>query len=204
MNTPPNKIEYITLHNPEGVAKLVYDKGYEVPDDPEELTEVVKALIRKEGKPVIRALLTLHTDRKAIIKAKHPGEDNYCGGCGSHAYRPENNYCGGCGHVHYDGEHPHDLLDRLKEMGIGELENYYERIMRHSNERPNDATLASEVQLVWDHLRQRKKEEQHTPADTPPDEKPSSSGFGGTGTLVVLGLTFIAGIVVGTAIRPST
>lgn len=62
-----SRIDYIVYGNPAPVRKLVSDFGYEVPEKLKDLREVVKDLIREEGKSAVVELVKLHPDREAIL-----------------------------------------------------------------------------------------------------------------------------------------
>ena len=194
-----NRIDYIVYGNPKGVADLVYDYGYEPPESPHDLVKATKILIRKKGRKVVKDLIKIHPDRKAFLKIKRRGkEDHFCGACNSYSYNPEDNFCGVCGHSNYNGEDDRQsFLNQLTDMGLDELEGYYENLVGKANETPDNANLAEEVQLVWNELRQRKAEQKkETQEDKPVQLSDTRNAKEG---LIILGLAFIAGVLVGSS-----
>lgn len=197
-----NRIDYIVYGNPKAVSRLIYDYGYEPPENPHDLVKAAKILVQKRGRNAIKDLIKLHPDKKAILKVERGKEDSYCGACGSYSYQPSDNYCGVCGHSHYDGEGDKaTFLDQLVDMGKGELEEYYQSILRKSNSNPDDSNLAEEVQIVWNELRNRKDEEKQ--ADEK-EEKEQSDFRQAKEGLIILGLVFIAGVLVGSSLQTKT
>jgi len=198
-----NRIDYITLGNPEGVSELLYDYGYEPPENPQELVLATKELIQRKGKKAIKDLIRLHPDRAAILKLEKEANpnDSYCSACKSYNYHGEDNYCGACGHSNYDGENGKaTFVQQLADMSKLELEKYYQTVLRKSNLNPGDTNLAEEVELVWNELRKRVREEENTP-DKPTSQESKGLLASHQNGLIILGLVFIAGILVGTSIR---
>lgn len=195
-----NRIDYIVYGNPNGVADLVYDYGYEPPENPHDLVKATKILVKRNGRKLIKELIKIHPDRKAILKLQRGKEDNFCGACSSYSYNPEDNYCAVCGHSHYDGEgNKKSFLSQLVDMGATELEEYYENIVRKSNENPEDTTLADEVEMVWNELRQRKAEEKTE--DASEEETKVEHLRSAKEGLIILGLVFVAGVLVGSTLK---
>lgn len=197
-----NRIDYIVYGNPKGVSRLVYDYGYEPPESQHDLVKAAKILVKRNGRKAVKDLIKIHPDRKAILKIQRGKEDNYCGACSSYSYQAEDNYCGVCGHSHYDGEgDKKGFLDQLVDMGAAELEEYYESVVRKSNDNPEDSNLAEEVQMVWNELRQRKTEDKQEEKKEEKEEKDWRSAKEG---LIILGLVFVAGVLVGSTLQPKT
>ena len=199
-----NRIAYIVYSNPGKVRKLIDRNGYEPPKNPHDLVKAAKQLVRRKGRRFVKELIKLHPDRKAILRVEKIKEDSYCSACSSYSYDPEDNYCGTCGHSSYTGEDDKpDFLKQLVGMGLKELEELYENVVRKSNKDPQNLPLSEEVRLVWNELRNRKKEGIEEPdkslkeriTDISPDGiliKPKEA-------LVVLGLTLVAGGLIGSA-----
>ena len=197
-----NRIDYIVYGNPQGVSKLVYDYGYEPPKSPHDLVKAAKILIKQNGRKAVKDLIKIHPDRNAILKIQRGKEDSYCGACSSYSYKPEDNYCGVCGHSHYDGEgDKKGFLDQLVDMGATELEEYYESIVKKSNDKPEDSNLAEEVQLVWNEIRNRKAEGKQEDKKEENEAKDWRSAKEG---LIILGLVFVAGVLVGSTLQTKT
>ncbi len=194
-----NRIDYIVYANPKEVSKLVYDYGYEPPKSPHDLVKAAKILVKKNGRKAIKDLIKIHPDRKAILRVQRGKEDNFCGACASYSYQPEDNFCGVCGHSHYDGNgNQKGFLDQLVNLSAQELEEYYEGVVRKSNDNPEDSNLAEEVQMVWNELRQRKNEDSNSPEKVEKENKKHSTCSNG---LVILGLVFAAGVLIGSSLK---
>lgn len=198
-----NRIAYIVYGNPDQAKKLLQDYGFEPPRDIHELLHAVKELVRRKGRKVIKDLIKIHPDKRAIIKFNRQREDNFCGACSSHAYNSEDNFCGACGHSNYTGEG--DLgafIDKLVKMDTSTLEKYYQDTVSQANEDPDDANLAEEVQIIWNELRKRKTDKKEE--DQPEEKEKTSlipSSFVSQQGMVVLGLTLLAGVLVGASIK---
>ncbi|MDN5201230.1 hypothetical protein QQ008_07650 [Fulvivirgaceae bacterium BMA10] len=199
-----NRIAYIIYSNPGKVRKLIDQHGYEPPKNVHDLVKATKQLVRRKGRRFVKELIKLHPDRKAILSVEKIREDSYCSACSSYSYDPEDNYCGSCGHSSYTGQdNKPEFLKQLVGMGLNELEELYENVVRKSNKDPKNPALSEEVRLVWNELRLRKKEGIEKPdkslqqpiTDTCSDGilvKPKEA-------LIVLGLTLVAGGLIGSA-----
>ena len=190
-----NSIDYIVYSNPEPVRELIYDCGFEVPDDVHTLVKATKELVKREGQQVLPKLLEAHPDRKAILKLNTSTPKNYCHSCANEKYNDEDNFCGACGHSNYSGSGDEDsFLDQFSELSDKEVKSYYDRIRKQSNANPKDQKLASEVQLVWNELRQRKLIEKEQPFEP---SAPKKSTLFGREELLLMGVVFMAGYLVG-------
>lgn len=189
-----NSIDYIVYHNPDSVGKFLYECGYEVPKNTHSLVKVIKELIQKEGKPIISELLKLHPDKKAILSVSKR-QKKPCNACGNDNYFDEDNFCGACGHSNYNGSGDEDsFLDQFTDKTDTELQRYYDKIVKKSNADPEDQKLAQEVQLVWNEIRQRKTQEDGSEKSQTLWELISNNN-----EVLVMGLIFIAGYLVGNA-----
>ena len=194
------RIDYIVYGNPKAVRNLVEEFGYEAPRDIHDLVSASSELIRKKGRKVVKELIKLHPDRPAILKVEKIKEDSYCAACNSYSYNPESNYCGGCGHSNYSGSgHKETFLEQLIDKSTKELEAYYERILQKSNKTPQDKDLAEEVQLTFHELTKRKKEE--TDDSKSDDIISDRMVIKYKDGMLILGLTLLAGIIVGTSFK---
>lgn len=195
-----NRIDYIVYGNLDGARGMLFDQGYEPPKNPHKLVGAVKELIQKRGEKAVKDLIRLHPDKAAIQALDRVKEDSYCGACGSYSYNSYDNFCGVCGHSHYDGQGEGSFYAELTKMTRPELEEYYQRVLSKSNANPDDENLAKEVEMVWDELRLRKEED----TDTTPKEK-DKPVIGGIWQmkegLMILGLVFVAGVLVGSSVR---
>jgi len=134
-----NKIDYIVFGNPRGVRKLIHSHGYNAPKDKTTLSATTKALVREKGKPIIKQLIDLHPDKKAILKTA-PKTCN--------CQKNESNFCG-C-NSSYVGEEE-DLPDITK-MSLDELKQHYQLMVKKANANPENTRLSDEVQRIWKKL----------------------------------------------------
>ncbi|WP_027393155.1 hypothetical protein [Aquimarina latercula] len=192
-----NSIDYIVLSNPEPIRKIIFECGYEVPKDLHTLVKATKELIQKNGTTVISEVLQHHPDKKAILALNKKEKKKPCNSCNNHNYNGENNFCGECGHSNYNGSGDEDsFLDQFSDASDKEVKSYYDRIVKKSNANPEDQKLASEVQMVWNELRQRKLTEKDKDA-TPVVSETQKASVLGKDELVLLSVVFIAGYLVG-------
>ena len=197
-----NKIDYIVYSNPQKVGALLYNYGYQVPNDVHDLVKAIKLLIKKHGKQVISDLLKLHPDSKAILSATEPQEDHFCGACSS-SYNPEDNYCGSCGHDNYTGEFSiKDYLDQLSKMSTVELKDYYGNLLNKANKQPENKQLSDQLHLTWDALLKRLKvaeKEKELKKDKPKEESYFKHLI--RTDWAIAGVILFAGILIGTAVK---
>jgi uncharacterized protein YecT (DUF1311 family) len=194
-----NRIDYIVYHNPDDAAKLLFNYGFEAPEDPSHLTEAIKELTRKKGRKVIKELLQLHPDKEAILKLNEPAEDSFCGACSNDSYNTESNFCKACGHSNYSGTGDEDgFLNQFESYSDKELERYYQTIVKRSNASPDDKNLAQEVQMVWNEVRMRKETKKKEEEPKPKTSNPFSVT---REELLLFGVVFIAGALVGHGLK---
>ncbi|PHN01121.1 hypothetical protein [Flavilitoribacter nigricans] len=185
MKRPQNRIDYIVYNNPQAVSQLLHEAGYEPPKKLSELCQATKLLIKKQGRAFIEKLVRLHPDRKAILQVEDQKKD-----CG----------CMACGHQSFEltGDKG-TFLDHLMNMGSIDLERYYKNLNEKVKEQPGDKQLEEEVQMVWNELRQRKKQGAALAAEEA-EEKPGLFHFAND-ILVALGLAILAGVLIGTSLQ---
>lgn len=194
-----NRIDYIVYHNPDDVAKLLFDYGFEAPEDPTHLAEAIKELTRKKGRKVIKELIQLHPDKDAILKLNTAQEDNFCGACSNDSYNTESNFCRACGHSNYAGTGDEDsFLNQFESYDDKALERYYQTIVKRSNANAEDKNLAQEVQMVWNELRIRKEAKKKEEEPKPHTQKTFSIT---KDELILFGVVFIAGALVGHGLK---
>ncbi|WP_010521185.1 hypothetical protein [Aquimarina agarivorans] len=192
-----NKIDYIVFHQPKATAMILYDYGFEVPKETSALSKSIKALIREEGTKVIEQLLELHPDTKAILSLKERKKTN-CSACQKKTFNSEGSYCESCGHNNYLGSGDEDsFLEQFDHFSDTQLEKYYRGAVKRSNETPENKTLAQEVQLIWNELRLRKQDEKSTEKGITTKETKGIS----KDDLILLGMVFVAGILVGHGLK---
>ncbi|WP_298546148.1 hypothetical protein [uncultured Aquimarina sp.] len=192
-----NSIDYIVLSNPEPIRKIIFDYGYEIPKDLHTLVRATKELIQKKGTSLISEVLQHHPDKKAILALNTKEKKKPCNSCSNYNYNSEDNFCGACGHSNYNGSGDEDsFLDQFSDASDKEVKSYYDRIVKKSNANPEDQKLASEVQMVWNEMRQRKGAEKDTDSASTIPEPQKASVFG-KDEIVLLSVVFIAGYLVG-------
>ena len=195
-----NSIDYIVYNNPVPVRKLLYDCGYESPKNVHHLVEATKELVKKNGKSIITQLLAVHPDKKAILALQTTDKKKgSCNACSNDSYQEEDNFCGSCGHSNYNGSGDEDsFLDQFTDLPDAKLEKYYTRIVKKSNSTPKDQKLASEVQVVWNELRQRRLLQVEDSPENAKDTTPipqQHSPFKRE-ELLLIGMSFLGGFVV--------
>ncbi|QKX05362.1 hypothetical protein HN014_10695 [Aquimarina sp. TRL1] len=190
-----NSIAYIVYNNPDAVRKLIHHSGYIPPSDIHELVSATKELVRLQGKDTIARLLRIHPDKKAILSLSDTStsKKGSCHFCNYDHFNSEDNYCGFCGHSNYTGLVDKDrFLQQFADTSDGVLEKYYHQIVNKSNKQPENQTLASEVQLVWNELRQRRL---HQAKQSDRSSTKESLSFNRE-EILFMGLSFIGGFVV--------
>ncbi len=193
-----NRISYIVYGNPVGAKKLLYDYGYEAPENIHDLVKAVKLLVQKKGRKVIKDLIQIHPDKQIILKFNKEKEDSYCGVCHNYSYNTEDNYCGICGHTNYTGDlNVGDYVNQLLDMSTTELENQYQDILKQSNQNPDDTDLAEEAHLIWNELRKRKVSDNESKTDKSNTDQDADP----IGGLLFLGTIFALGMLIGSGIK---
>lgn len=191
-----NRIDYIVYHHLEAAGKLIYSYGYEIPEFPEDIAAAVKELIRLKGKQVIKALLELHPDKKAIEALYKSKNKKPCSACKEDAYSLEDNYCGSCGYSNYnDGFVTPSFDTEIASYSDEKLKQEYTTALEKSNASPTDTNLSEKVQQLWDALRKRQLDKRNSP------EKKENEKFISKDQLMLLCAVFVTGIVVGTGLR---
>lgn len=191
----PDRLEYIVFHHPDKVKNLIEDFGHKPPSDLLALVEAVRFLIREYKQEAVVALLKLHPDRKALQAIDSEDEDQFCSACSENSYNAETHYCGSCGHSNYTGNRL-EFLEQLRNMGEKKLQEYYENLVKKSNLHPEDKKLAEEVQLVWNHLRNKKETHEEPIEESAPMVAMEQSLF-----LGVFAMVFAVGVIVGSGIK---
>ncbi|WP_010182450.1 hypothetical protein [Aquimarina agarilytica] len=200
MTQAQNKIDYIVFHKPKEAGKLLYNYGFEVPKDKVSLVKSIKALIRKEGRKVTEQLLSLHPDTKAILSLKETNT-SHCRACNQKTLNASGTSCKSCGHSGYKGAGDEDhFLGQFDTYSDKELETYYRKVTQNSEDDPENKTLAQEVQLIWNELRLRKQENKTQEKNMNTKESKGIS----KDDLILFGMVFIAGILVGHGLKIST
>lgn len=165
------------LGNPSGAKQLLFDEGYEVPNNLSDLVQAIKELVRKQGKPIIQKLLRIHPERELILATddQRSGNkkdfDSYqpgpgkAGGCGCGCKHDSYTGCG-CQHDSFSGcGCKHDSYTGCAPIAIGgQHDNFIDNIPTSLDELK--AQLAKvDTDTVLDYLRQLKSELKANPDD---------------------------------------
>lgn len=144
-----NRIDYIVYSNPGRSRKLLHDYGYEAPKNIHQVVAAIKELVKSKGKKVIKGLILIHPEKELILKETGHGQsyNSFCGACSS-------NYCG-CGSS-YDGSLS-DLLSEVSNMSVKELESTYQKIKEETKKDPDNISLISKGETIYDELKKRSK-----------------------------------------------
>ncbi|MFY0689160.1 MAG: hypothetical protein JXQ90_18465 [Cyclobacteriaceae bacterium] len=201
-----NRIAYIVYSNPHLVRRLLRKSGYEPPQHIHDLLSVTKELVRKRRRAVVKELLAIHPDKKAILALSTSQESNYCGACSSHSYNAEDKACHTCGHFSYTGGSQAEFLGQLADRSIEELDTLYKNTVKKANSKPEDENLADEVRMIWNELRIRKKEGSAKKADDDDAKDRIKEGFTvrPKEAVVILGLVLVSGVLIGSTIQVKT
>ncbi len=192
-----NSIDYIVYSSPDSVRKLLYEYGYDPPQNPHHLVGATKELIQKKGASIITDLLDVHPDKKAILALQKEAPKKGCNACQNDGYNEEDNFCGSCGHSNYNGSGDEDsFLDQFSDTSDTHLEKYYQKIVKKSNTNPEDKKLADEVQMVWNELRQRRLL-QVAPKPVPTQNTTATKSYVPIqrDEIILMALSFLGGVV---------
>ena len=147
-----NRIDYIVYHNSLEAQKLLYNQGFESPEDPDDLVEAIKELVREKGRPVIEALLKIHPDKKAILAiADIP---KVCENCKTKLGQTKNKGCASCKKATASLED--NFTGNPKELDSNARLRYL--IAKHKAN-PTDKELEKEIESLWNALRTTPKKE---------------------------------------------
>ncbi len=191
-----NRIAYIIYSNPDGAKKLLDQFGFESPENIHHRVKAVKELVRRKGRKAIQEVIRLHPDQKAILKVN---ESARCPACNSPMDSGEDHYCGSCGYHQYTGEEAEAFVNQLVDMNMGELETRFQQALNKAQAEPENTTLAEEVQLIWNELKQRVAADNQE--SSPEERELLPSSFVSKQGIMVLGLTLLTGVVVGASIK---
>ena len=195
-----NRIDYIVYHNIDKVSQLLDGYGFVVPENPKDLAEAMRELVRKRGRKVIKELIGLHPDKETILKLNSVPDKSVCESCQNDSYNDSKNSCDSCGYSKYNGSgDEYNFLNQFENYTLPELQSYYDRILKESNKNPNEKKLAQEVQLVWNEIRTRK-----AIAKKQAEQSPTSGRFRFAPTkedLIIVGIVFFTGIIIGNGLN---
>lgn len=158
-NNRINRINYIVSENPSGVADLLHDAGFNVPNNVPDLILATKEWIGLEGREAIIKLLQVHPEREAILSANGNSEyDNY-GGCGCQSsFSDGGKGCGcGCQSSYVPDPDTADLLDFLRESSQDQILDHYAILKKMVQKNPEDTELSRHLEITWDHIRPSSK-----------------------------------------------
>jgi len=197
-NLAQNRIDYIVFHNTDAANNLLFDYGFEKIESQQHLSQAIKELVKNKGRKVIKDLLAIHPDKAAILQV-NTVVDAKCPACSNNAFAKAENYCKSCGHSNYSGSGDEDsFLSQFSSYDDKGLENYYQGIVKRSNDAPEDKNLAQEVQMVWNELRKRKESKPEPKTATQEDQKGIHIS---KDEMLLFGVVFIAGVLVGASIK---
>lgn len=172
MSLRPSRIDYIVYSNPVGVKRLIYQAGYEPPQTLDRLSKAIKALIRKNGKPVVERLLQLHPDRAFFSQRDSIKKPCECAVCTKQEKQRRSSF-----HQKMDRE---ELYQQLSELRIA------------LKEQPDNTDIVDQIRLTRTALA---IQEQSEPVNKTEGKR---SLFKATGDIIVaLSLTLLAGIIIG-------
>ncbi len=145
-----NRIDYIVYHNILEAQKLLYDQGFESPEDPDDLVEAIKELVRKEGRVIIEALLKIHPDKKAILAIN--GTVKVCENCKEKLGQSKNKGCASCTKA------TAPLEDNFTDPNALEDKEHHDYLVNKYTSNPSKDN-EKEVETHWDSIRTKPKEE---------------------------------------------
>ena len=141
-----NRIDYIVFHNMLEAQKLLYDQGFESPEDPDDLVGAIKELVREKGQEVIKALLKIHPDKKAILAiADIP---KVCENCKTKLGKTKKQSCASCTKASAPLED--NFTGDPKELDSNARLRYL--ITKHKAN-PTDTKLEKEIEALWNAIR---------------------------------------------------
>jgi len=143
-----NRIEYIIYGNPKAARNLLYEYGYEIPENIKDVAKSFKLLIQKKGRKIIKDLILIHPEKDIILKVT--GKSNY------------SSFCGACSAFAGDEQ---NLKEQIKDMSTNDLKALYERLKKSASEDSNDKSIIDKVELAWDEITNRKEEDEKTKPD---------------------------------------
>ncbi|WP_299213706.1 hypothetical protein [uncultured Dokdonia sp.] len=141
-----NRIDYIVYHNILEAQKLLYDEGFESVEDPEDLVDAIKELVREKGRKIIEALLKIHPDKKAILSMVSPPK--VCENCKTKLDDTKKSGCGSCKKA---SALPQDNF--ISESGETDRNTRLEALIKKHRATPNDSELEKEIEALWNSLR---------------------------------------------------
>lgn len=198
------RIDYIVFSKPQKARKLLRKHGVEPSRNLQEVLSQIKVLIRTQGSIIVKDLISIHPDKNVIIRiAKKDGEmsnnnteDSFCGSCGEHSLMPSIGVCTSC-----NTKEKQYTVAELNTMPLKILQEHYKSIMVQSNQVPTDVDLALQAQETWNVLRKKIAEEVKEEVQEPAPEQQEKDGTITKKHLVVLALTFTAGILIGSSLK---
>ena len=194
-----NRIAYIVYGNPREAKSVLQKHGFEPPRNIHQLVHDVKDLVRKKGRVAVKELVSIHPDRRMIMKWSGSKDEGFCTACKNYSYNSHDDYCPACGHSNYNESGSlSKLLDTISEMDVESLNKHYQDTLYESNQNPEDKLLAEEVQILWNELRKRinEPEDKNTMKQLEVFAAPYKTPQG----LVVLGVAVVAGVLIANSI----
>jgi len=200
------RIDYIVFSRPQKARKLLRKHGVQPSRNLQEVLSQIKVLIRTQGRIIVKDLIRIHPDKNVIIRiAKKDGEisinntnteDSFCGSCGEHSFMPSIGVCTSC-----NKKEKQYTVAELNTMPLKTLQEHYKSIMVQSNQVPTNVDLALQAQETWNVLRKKIQEEVKEVVQETAPEQQEKDGTITKKHLVVLALTFTAGILIGSSLK---
>ena len=191
-----NKIDYIVYGNPSGAKQLLLTKGFKTYPNVRHNAAAIKQWVKEKGRNAIKDLLYIHPDKQVLLKLHREKEDSFCGACSNYTYHSGSNHCSSCGYSNFSEEDKNTLLDELRDMSTLELKTYYKSLLKKSNQQPEDVSLAEEVQVVFNELKDQLAE-----GGKEDESKQTRTSFITHNEALVLGLTLITGVLIGSQLK---
>ncbi|WP_299212607.1 hypothetical protein [uncultured Dokdonia sp.] len=141
-----NRIDYIVYHNILEAQKLLYDQGFESPEDPEDVVEAIKELVRQKGREVIEALLKIHPDKKAILSIADISK--LCENCKTTLGQSKKQGCTSC--TKKTASLEDNFTEEPRELDSNARLHYL--ITKHKAN-PTDTELEKEIEALWNTIR---------------------------------------------------
>jgi len=147
-----NRIDYIVYHNPKAAHQLLYDQGFNPPDNPYDLAAALRELVRRQGQKIIEALLHIHPDKKAIATLLNGKQ--YCQKCKKEMRKDASGVCIDCKPKTLVLED--NYISTYAQMDTKNLQQHFDTVLKKSNAHPTDERLAREVHQAFQVLQSRK------------------------------------------------
>ena len=155
-----NRIDYIVQSDPAKTNQILKQYGFEPIYHRNHLAQAIRQLIREKGRVVIRDLLLIHPDRKAILRLEKPKQSILCASCKKKVDEEQDDqYCSTCSEANFLDSHEKGVKEQLSELSKPELKQIFNRMLNESNADPGNKQKDEMMQVVWNELRKREGKE---------------------------------------------